>query len=77
MPGAVSDYLLGPSPSCAKFLDRDALERLLADYRAGRADRHVHLLIAVLLLEIWLTTYLPRAVARPVQPRDRIVVGGA
>jgi asparagine synthase (glutamine-hydrolysing) len=77
MPGAVSDYLLGPSPRCAEFLDRDALERLLADYRAGRADRHVHLLIAVLLLEIWLTTYLPRAVAHPMQARERIVVGGA
>ncbi len=77
MPGAVSDYLLGTSPACANFLDRAVLERLLADYRAGRADRHVHLLIAVLLLEIWLQTYLPRAIAQPVQPRDRIVVGGA
>jgi asparagine synthase (glutamine-hydrolysing) len=77
MPGAVSDYLLGPSPRCAEFLDRHALERLLASYRAGRADRHVHLLIAVLLLEIWLTTYLPRAVAHPMQARERIVVGRA
>jgi asparagine synthase (glutamine-hydrolysing) len=77
MPGAVSDYLLGPSPRCAEFLDRPVLERLLADYRTGKADRHVHLLIAILLLEIWLTTYLPRAVAQPTQPRDRIVVGGA
>ncbi len=77
MPGAVSDYLLGPSPRCAEFLDRGTLERLLADYRTGKADRHVHLLIAILLLEIWLTTYLPRAVAQPSQPRDRIVVGGA
>ncbi len=77
MPGAVSDYLLGPSPRCAEFLDRPVLERLLADYRTGKADRHVHLLIAILLLEIWLTTYLPRAVAQPVSPRDRIVVGGA
>jgi asparagine synthase (glutamine-hydrolysing) len=77
MPGAVSDYLLGPSPRCAEFLDRDALEELLATYRAGGADRHVHLLIAVLLLEIWLSTYLPRAVAQPVQPRERIVVAGA
>ncbi len=77
MPGAVSDYLLGPSPACAEFLDRDALETLLADYRTGRADRHVHLLIAILLLEIWLTTYLPRAVAQTAPPRERIVVGGA
>jgi len=77
MPGTVSDYLLGPSPRCTEFLDHRALERLLASYRAGRADRHVHLLIAILLLEIWLTTYLPRALAQPVQPRERIVVGGA
>jgi len=77
MPGAVSDYLLGPSPHCADFLDRGELERLIGDYRAGRDQERVHVLIAVLLLEIWLATYLPRAVGRPVEPRERIVVGGA
>ena len=77
MPGAVSDYLLGPAPHCAEFLDRGALERLIGDYRAGRNTGRVHVLIAVLLLEIWLATYLPRAAGRPVEPRERIVVGGA
>jgi asparagine synthase (glutamine-hydrolysing) len=76
MPGAVSDYLLGPAPHCAAFLDRGELERLIGDYRAGRAQERVHVLIAVLLLEIWLATYLPRASGRPVEPRERIVVGG-
>ena len=72
-----------PSPTTCSARRRAArssstaptLERLLADYRTGKADRHVHLLIAILLLEIWLTTYLPRAVAQPSQPRDRVVVG--
>ena len=76
MPGAVSDYLLGPAPHCAEFLDRSALERLIGDYRDGRDTGRVHVLIAVLLLEIWLATYLPRAAGGPVEPRERIVVGG-
>ena len=56
---------------------RGALERLIGDYRAGRNQGRVHVLIAVLLLEIWLSTYLPRAVGRPVEPRERILVSGS
>jgi asparagine synthase (glutamine-hydrolysing) len=77
MPGAVSDFLLGTSPHCAEFLDRAELERLIGDYRAGRDQGRVHVLIAVLLLEIWLATYLPRAAGRPVEPRERIEMSRA
>jgi asparagine synthase (glutamine-hydrolysing) len=76
MDGAVSEYLLGTSPRTGEFLDRRALERLIADHRQGTATDHVHLLIGILLLEIWLTTYLPRAFRPPAPARERIVLAG-
>jgi asparagine synthase (glutamine-hydrolysing) len=57
---ALSDYLLAPSPCYAEFLDREAVERLVSRHRAGVGDSH--LLLAVLMLEVWLKTCLPRAV---------------
>jgi asparagine synthase (glutamine-hydrolysing) len=59
--GAVSDYLLAPSPAYAEFLDRDAVEQLIRELRSD--SRQVQLVLAILLLEVWLRTYLPRATA--------------
>jgi asparagine synthase (glutamine-hydrolysing) len=66
MDGAISDYLLGPNPRYAEFLDRGAVERLV---RAHREDKpvDVQLLVGVLMLEVWLASYLPRAAAAPVE----------
>jgi asparagine synthase (glutamine-hydrolysing) len=61
LPRAVDEFLLGTTPRCAEFLDRAALERLFVGHRDGSGKEHVHLLISILLLEIWLSTYLPRA----------------
>jgi asparagine synthase (glutamine-hydrolysing) len=72
MDGAVSEYLLGANPRTAEFLDRRALERLVAGHRDGTGSEHVHLLIGILLLEIWLSTYLPRAIDVPAPTRDQI-----
>jgi asparagine synthase (glutamine-hydrolysing) len=59
--GALSDYLLGPNPRYADLLDRRAVERLIeAQRRAGTVD--VHLLLSIPMLEVWLSSYLPRAV---------------
>jgi asparagine synthase (glutamine-hydrolysing) len=66
---AIPDYLLGPSPRYAEFLDRAAVERLVTQHRsAGAGDSH--LLVAILMLEVWLETYLPRAISRPVHARE-------
>ena len=73
LPGAVSDYLLGSSPHVAEFLDRPALERLIAAHRAGSYE-HVHLLISILMLEIWLASYVPRATAATASGAERIVL---
>jgi asparagine synthase (glutamine-hydrolysing) len=59
--GAISDYLLGPDPRYAELLDRTAVERLVRQQRDGNGA-NVHLLLAILMLEVWLSTYLPRAV---------------
>jgi asparagine synthase (glutamine-hydrolysing) len=59
--GAISDYLLGPDPRYAELLDRTAVERLVRQQRDGNSA-NVHLLLAILMLEVWLSTYLPRAV---------------
>ncbi|HEU4975482.1 MAG TPA: asparagine synthase (glutamine-hydrolyzing) [Baekduia sp.] len=57
------DYLLTDAPGYAEFLDRSVVQRMLRDHRDGRGTADVHLLIAILMLELWLQTYLPRAMA--------------
>jgi asparagine synthase (glutamine-hydrolysing) len=76
MPGAVAEHLLGSSPRVLEFLRRPGLERLIASYREGAGAEHVHLLIAILMLEIWLSTYLPRFQNTPQSARERIVIPG-
>jgi asparagine synthase (glutamine-hydrolysing) len=61
MEGSIADYLLDPDARYSEFLDRSTVERLLRDHRDGRPV-DVHLLVAVLMLEIWLSSYLPRAI---------------
>jgi asparagine synthase (glutamine-hydrolysing) len=66
MDGAIADYLLGPNPRYAEFLDQAAVKRLVAQHYStttGDSD----LLVAILMLEVWLDTYLPRAIRRPVR----------
>jgi asparagine synthase (glutamine-hydrolysing) len=69
--GAVSDYLLAPTPRYAELLDRRRVERMVAGQAAG--DRGPDgLVLAVLMLEIWLSSYLPRAMGQPVAPQEQI-----
>lgn len=56
---SISEYLLGPSPRYAEFLNRAAVERLVEQHRSTRRGDS-HLLVAILMLEVWLNTYLPR-----------------
>jgi asparagine synthase (glutamine-hydrolysing) len=71
--GAISDYLLGPSPRYAEMLDRGEVERLVRGHAAGTGADSSYALLSVLMLEVWLSSYLPRAVppsttARPLAP---------
>jgi asparagine synthase (glutamine-hydrolysing) len=70
--GVVADALLTSSPRCAEFVDRAELETLVRAHAAGAERSHGRLLLAILMLEIWLTSFLPRA--RTVQSLAPVVV---
>ena len=57
---AIDDYLLAPQPRYAEFIDRREVARLVKRHRDTGAADLGHLLLALLMLEVWLSTYLPR-----------------
>ena len=69
---AIPTYLLAPSPRCAEFLDPPVLRRLVEAHVSGRDRSHTQLLLALLVLEVWLTTTLPRALEPPVASREAV-----
>ena len=72
--GAIGEYLLTPDARCAEFLDPGVLRRLIEAHASGRDRTHTQLLLAVLMLEVWLTTFLPRATASATHtPRADVV----
>jgi asparagine synthase (glutamine-hydrolysing) len=58
----VDDLLLGPDPAYASVLDPAAVSGAVAEWRGGRAG-NANLLLALVMLELWLGRYLPRATA--------------
>ena len=73
--GAVGDALLQPQPAYADLLDRAAVERLVLQHRAGQR-RHSQLVLSILMLEVWLATYLRRALRPVAVQRERVRVAG-
>jgi asparagine synthase (glutamine-hydrolysing) len=71
--GAISDFLLGPSPRYAEMLDRNEVERLVRGHADGAGDNG-HALLSILMLEVWLSSYLPRSLSAECQPRERVTV---
>jgi asparagine synthase (glutamine-hydrolysing) len=60
--GALVDrLLLSPEPAYAAVIDRSAVERAVREWRAGAP--HHNLLLALVMLELWLSEYLPRALS--------------
>ena len=59
--GAISDHLLGPNPRYADLLDRSQVERMITRHADGTDTTNAYTLLSVLMLELWLSTYLPRA----------------
>ena len=59
----MGDRLLGQDLRCSELLDPAALGELVSDFVERRAGApRARLLLAVLMLEVWLASYLPRAV---------------
>lgn len=59
--GQVADYLLDTAPAYADIIDRAEVARMVALHREGRAPGGSRALITLLMLEVWLRTYLDRA----------------
>ena len=61
--GAIADWLLVPDPRYAEFLDPDVVRSLIT----RRTDRGTladpQLVLSILMLEVWLSSFLPRALA--------------
>ena len=71
--GAMSEYLLAPQPAYAGLLDREAVSRLVS--RHAERGESTQLLLSILMLEIWLSTFLPRALAGDATPARLAVAG--
>jgi asparagine synthase (glutamine-hydrolysing) len=65
MPVAIEEYIRSPSAQYANFLDRREVDALVARYESGGGARSIQLLLGILLLEIWLASYVPRALSAP------------
>jgi asparagine synthase (glutamine-hydrolysing) len=72
--GAISDYLLGPSPRYAEMLDRGQVERLIKGHADGTDKRNGRVLLSILMLEVWLSSYLPRSLPAAADTRARVTV---
>jgi asparagine synthase (glutamine-hydrolysing) len=59
---SIERYLLDPDARYAAFLDPAAVRDLVASVRAGGTSS-THLLLSILMLEVWLSSYLPRALS--------------
>lgn len=59
--GVIADYLLDASPRYAEFIERGTVERMVSRHADGTDTSHGRLLLSLLMLEIWLSDYLPRA----------------
>jgi asparagine synthase (glutamine-hydrolysing) len=75
--GGTADRLLDRDAAYADFLDRSWVEDLVRRQLSGRATRRdAHLLLAILVLETWLSSYLPRALADTASSPERVRVAG-
>ena len=63
---------LGSDIRCAEFLDPAAVERLARAHQTGSDVSNTQLLTAILMLEIWLQSYIPRALAPAYELPERV-----
>jgi asparagine synthase (glutamine-hydrolysing) len=60
--GVASDYLLDPAARYTEMIDRQAVADMLDRHVADPAGSgHGYALLSILMLEIWLSSFLPRA----------------
>jgi asparagine synthase (glutamine-hydrolysing) len=59
--GNIADYLLAPQPAYGEFLDRNVVSDLVRRHADGSDRNHGRLLLAILMLEVWLSSFVARA----------------
>jgi asparagine synthase (glutamine-hydrolysing) len=59
--GVVSEFLLADRLACADFLDQARLQAMVRRHLDGEDVEQTYGLFAILMLEVWLSSYLPRA----------------
>jgi asparagine synthase (glutamine-hydrolysing) len=65
----IEDYLLRPDPAFAELLDPGTVAGLVTSHRSSRSWASSGMLLSILMLEIWLTTFLRQAQAGVGEPR--------
>jgi asparagine synthase (glutamine-hydrolysing) len=60
---SIDQYLLRPDPCTSAFLDQDEVRRMVRRQVDEGVQDDRHLLLGILMLEIWLASYVPRALA--------------
>ena len=71
---AAPELLFGSDTRSGEFLDRGLVRQLGLAHRDGSDSSNTQLLTGILMLEVWLQTYLPRALAPPPAPRELVEV---
>jgi hypothetical protein len=61
--GEAGERLRSPDAAYRELLSGDEVLRLVADYRSRPTEDRARLVFAILLLDAWLTSFTPRAVA--------------
>lgn len=59
--GAIANYLLAQEPRYAAFLDPVVVRHMVKQHLDRTDTSHANLLLSILILEIWLSVFLPRA----------------
>jgi asparagine synthase (glutamine-hydrolysing) len=62
--GAIAEYLLAPRPHYADILDPQVVRNLVRRHAEAPDGADARLLLAILMLEVWLSTFLPRALGQ-------------
>jgi asparagine synthase (glutamine-hydrolysing) len=70
----LATFLVDGESRCSEYVDMTTVARLIREHRDG-SSRYAEVLLAVLMLEVWLSSYLPRALGeQPSSREDRTAV---
>ncbi len=74
MNGAVGEVLFAPELKIGSFLDQGEIRALVMRHVEGIDTTRDELIMALLMLEVWLSDTLPRALNTSAPPRERIAL---